>query len=389
MHIDSLFSKQTKAFSTPALRQITLEVQRVNGINLGQGVCNLPVPELVLQAANQAAVDGHNRYTNPRGTSRLRSALASKLAAYNGISADPDSEILVTCGATAAFEGVCGVLLDPGDEVVVFEPTYPYHVQALNRYQAKVNILTLSAPDWEIDFDQLKALVNERTKFILLNTPGNPTGKIFSRSEILKIGVIAAQAGCLIVTDEIYEYMAFDGAKHVSPASLPELAGRVITMGGYSKTFSITGWRIGYLCGPAEICAPITQFLDAVYACAPAPLQEAVAVGIEQFVPEFYTALNSKYESKRDSFVAGLRNLGLAPLPPAGAYYLICDYSDLFPGLTSYEFVNKMIKESGVGAVPSSDFVRDHQKAQWVRFCLASEDEVLNDALLRLTHLQR
>lgn len=389
MHITSLFSKQTKAFSTPALRQITLEVQRVNGINLGQGVCNLPVPEFVLESAKIAANGGHNRYTNPRGTVRLREALSTKLQSFNGIAADPESQILVTCGATGAFEGVCGVLLDPGDEVIVFEPTYPYHIQALNRYQAKVNIVSLSAPDWEIDFDQVKSLVNERTKFILVNTPGNPTGKLFTREEILKLAEIIEPYNCLMVTDEIYEYMTFDGAKHLSPAALPELEGRVITMGGYSKTFSITGWRIGYLTGPAEICASITQFLDAVYACAPAPLQEAVAAGIENFGPEFYSGLNSKYESKRNSFVAGLRNLGLDPLPPAGAYYLICDYSNLFPGLTSYEFVNKMIAETGVGAVPSSDFVRDHAKAQWVRFCLASEDEVLNEALDRLTHLQR
>lgn len=378
-------SRQTSAFVSPALRQITLEVQKVNGVNLGQGVCQLPVPEYVLEQASVAANEGINRYTNPRGLLRLREALVEKLHRFNEIeSRNPEKHVLVTCGATGAFEGVCGTLLDPGDEVIVFEPYYPYHLQALNRYQAKVKFVPLSAPDWTIDFDLVESLLTEKTKFILVNTPGNPTGKVFSRDELSRLAQILEPTNCLVVTDEIYEYMAFDGAVHVSPGSLPELKSRTVTMGGYSKTFSITGWRIGYVVVPDFMSDAMASFLDAVYVCAPAPLQEAVARGIEHFDASFADELRAKYQRKRDFFAQGLEEVGLSPLKPSGAYYMLCSYDSAFPGLSSAEFVSQMIAKSGVGAVPSSDFVRDPGAAKWVRFCLAVEDEVLQDALDRL-----
>lgn len=387
MAFQTQFSKQTSAFQSPALRQITLEVQKVNGINLGQGVCNLRVPPRIIEAAYQAGLDGINRYTNPRGLESLRHALATKLAWHNNIEADPETEILVTAGATGAFEAVCGVFLNPGDEVIIFEPSYPYHVQALNRYQAQIKTITLPAPHWEIDFDHLASLISDKTKFILINTPGNPTGKVFSKVELEKLAEVIAPTNAFLVTDEIYEYMTFDGHQHISPASLESLKGRVITMGGYSKTFSITGWRIGFLVAPAPVAEKMASFLDAVYVCAPAPLQEAVSTGIKEFSENFYTSLHNKYKGKRNRFVKGLKKIGLQPHTPQGAYYLICDYSQLFPQFESMEFVQHMIALTGVGAVPSSDFLQDHKNAKWVRFCLASEDDVLDNALDRLAEL--
>ncbi len=387
MDFNSLFSKQTSSFQSPALRQITLDVQKVNGINLGQGVCNLRVPPRILDAAYQAGLDGINLYTNPRGLKSLRDALAYKLNWHNKIEADPETEILVTAGATGAFEAVCGVFINPGDEVIVFEPSYPYHIQALNRYQANIKYITLQGPDWEVDFDEVQSLISDKTKFILINTPGNPTGKVFSEEELEKFAEIITPTNAFLVTDEIYEYMTFDGLTHVSPASLESLKGRVITMGGYSKTFSITGWRIGFMVAPPKVAEKLASFLDAVYVCAPAPLQQAVATCIQEFSENFYISIINKYKGKRNRFVKGLKKMGLNPYNPQGAYYLICDYSNLFPQLGSYEFVNHMIALTGVGAVPSSDFVRDHQNAKWVRFCLASEDDVLDEALLRLQEL--
>jgi len=383
-----LLSRSTELFHSPVLRQITIEVEKVQGVNLGQGVCNLSVPEPVLAGAAAAARAGINRYTNSRGLLTLRRAIAAKLQDFNGITADPDTNIMVTNGATGAFEAVCAVLLDPGDEVIVFEPTYPYHVQALKRYQAQVKLIILRAPDWEIDFERVKAALTPRTKFIVINTPANPTGHVFSRQELEQLAEVLAPTDCLVVTDEIYEYMTFDGALHVSPASLQSLAARTVTIGGYSKTFSITGWRIGYVVVPPPLAEATAAFLDAVYVCAPAPLQQGVADAINELGTEFYSDLRRKYECKRDLFFDGLTKIGLDPLKPAGAYYMICSFDRLFPDLDSAEFVARMIRESGVGAVPSSDFVLDHPRAKWVRFCLAQEDAVLNDALCRLERLK-
>ncbi|MBV6459676.1 MAG: Methionine aminotransferase [Fimbriimonadaceae bacterium] len=365
-----------------------MEVQRVGGINLGQGVCNLPTPPEVVEAAHRAARDGENRYTHPRGAARLRRALAEKLRAHNGIEADPEANIMVSCGATGGFEAVCATLLDPGDAVVVFEPTYPYHLQALKRYGASIRTVRLAEPHWEVDWEAVAAAVDSATKFVLVNTPGNPTGKVWSAKELARLGDIAARHGALLVTDEIYEYMIFDGARHVSAASIPELKDRVITIGGYSKTFSITGWRIGYAVAPTAVATAMTAFLDAVYACAPSPLQEAVAVGVESFDSLFYETLRGQYEDKRDLFFHRLQKIGLKPLLPGGSYYMLAAFDEAFPSMSSFEFARHMIERAGVGAVPSDDFVRDPSVAPWVRFCLAQEQDVLVEALDRLSRLR-
>ena len=347
-----LLSHHTEAFKSPALRQITIEVEKVKGVNLGQGVCNLPPPALLLERAAEAAQSGINRYSNPRGLLTLREAIAGKLEHFNRFAANSETQIMATCGATGGFEAVCGVLLNPGDEVIVFEPTYPYHMQALARYGANVKVLPLAPPNWELDFDRIRSALSPRTKFILVNTPGNPTGKVFSREELNGLAEILAPTETLLVTDEIYEYMTFDGAPHVSPASIPSLAGRTLTIGGYSKTFAITGWRIGYLVVPPALSEPITAFLDAVYCCAPTPLQQGVADAIRELDASFYSDLNAKYEHKRNMFCDGLQRIGLEPIRPQGSYYMICGFEKLFPGLTSSEFVARMIRESGGGCGP-------------------------------------
>jgi len=381
----NLLSIQVKGFTLPALRQVTVAVQKVNGVNLSQGTCQLPVPPLVAQAACDAVNEGINRYTNPKGLDSLRNALSQKLKKYNNIPhSDPEKNIIITCGATGAFEGVCATLLNPGDEVVLFEPYYPYHMQTLKRHGAKIHVVTLTAPTWELDTEALKKVISDKTKFILINTPLNPTGKVFSKEELLQIRDLTASYGTLLVTDEIYEYMVFDGRKHVSAASLPGLEDRVITMGGYSKTFAITGWRIGYLVAPESLTSSIAQITDAIYVCPPAPLQEAVARGINAFDDTFYVDLSKKYQSKRDRFSKSLEKIGIKPLPIQGAYYLVASFADIDPKSSSTEFVYKMIEKVGVGAVPSNDFVRDPSQARWIRFCFSVEDSVLDQAIERL-----
>lgn len=381
----SLLSNQVKSFTLPALRQVTVAVQKVGGVNLSQGTCQLPVPELVQNAACDAVKEGINRYTNSKGLDSLRNALSLKLKSFNKIQAsDPDKNIIVTCGATGAFEGVCATLLNPGDEVILFEPYYPYHMQTLKRHNAKIHTIPLSAPNWKLDTEALKKVVSDKTKFILINTPLNPTGKVFSKEELLEIRDITEPYNTLLVTDEIYEYMTFDGLKHVSAASLPGLEDRVITMGGYSKTFAITGWRIGYLVAPESLVSSIAQIVDAIYVCPPAPLQEAVARGITGLDNKFFSDISVKYQQKRDKFSASLEKVGIKPLPIQGAYYLVASFEDKESKLSSTEFVYKMIEKVGVGAVPSNDFVRDPSKAKWVRFCISVEDSVLDEAIERM-----
>lgn len=384
--LTSLLSNQVKSFTLPALRQVTLAVQKVGGVNLSQGTCQLPVPELVQQAACDAVKEGINRYTNSKGLDSLRVALSTKLKTFNKIQeSDPDKNLIVTCGATGAFEGVCATLLNPGDEVVLFEPYYPYHMQTLKRHNAKITTITLNAPDWKLDTEALKKAVTAKTKFILINTPLNPTGKVFSKEELLEIRDITAPFNTLLVTDEIYEYMVFDGLKHVSAASLPGLEDRVITMGGYSKTFAITGWRIGYIVAPESLVASIAQIIDAIYVCPPAPLQEAVARGIIGLGDEFFSDIGKKYQQKRDRFSASLEKVGIKPLPIQGAYYIVASFEDKDSKLSSNEFVYKMIEKVGVGSVPANDFVRDPSNAKWVRFCISVEDSVLDEAIERMS----
>lgn len=377
-------SAQTQFFQTPVLRQITNRVREVGGINLGQGVCNLAPPMEMIEAAERAMRGGINLYTDPRGLPSLREAIAQKLRRDNGIKAESDSGVLVTCGATGAFEAVCGVLLNPGDKVVVFEPSYPYHLQPLKRYQAEVITLPLSGPDWGVDFDLVAEALKQNPKFILVNTPGNPTGKVWQKDELEKLADLLEKTQTLLVTDEIYEYMVFDGETHTSPASLDKLKDKTLTMGGFSKTFAITGWRIGYLHVPAVLEPHFVRFLDAVYVCPPAPLQQGVADMLANHGETYLPKIAAKYQDKRDLFSNGLKLLGFDPLPLKGAYYLLASWPESLGCNDSVEASYKLIDSCGVGAVPSSDFVRNHHDSPWLRFCLAHDESVLADALNRL-----
>jgi aminotransferase len=378
-------SAQTQFFQTPVLRQITNRVREVGGINLGQGVCNLAPPMEMIEAAERAMRGGINLYTDPQGLPSLREAIAHKLRRDNGIAVEGDSGVLVTCGATGAFEAVCGVLLNPGDKVVVFEPSYPYHLQALKRYQAEVITIPMLGPDWGVDFGLVAKALKHNPKFILVNTPGNPTGKVWNQAELERLADLLEPTDTLLVTDEIYEYMVFDGESHVSPATLDRLKDKTLTMGGFSKTFAITGWRIGFLHVPTALEPHFVRFLDAVYVCPPAPLQQGVAEMLAVHGETYLPKIAAKYQAKRDLFAQGLSSLGFESLPLKGAYYLLASWPSSLETSDSVEASYKLIESCGVGAVPSSDFVRDHHNAPWLRFCLAHDESVLEEALNRLS----
>jgi aminotransferase len=378
-------------FEPPALRQVGTAVARVNGINLAQGLCLLPVPEVVIEGAERAMRSGENRYSLAQGVSELRDALSERLRRRNRIDCTSET-VLVTSGSTGAFEIVCEAFLRPGDEVINFIPFYPYHRNTLKRRGAVVRYVPLRAPTWEFSIEEIRAAITPKTKFILITNPGNPTGKVFSRAELEAIATVAREADILVVTDEVYEYLTYDGRTHVSVASLPDMECRTITMGSYSKTFAITGWRIGYLVAPPQYVDLLRTIGDQMFVCPPTPLQHGVAHGIASLGDAFYAEQLAKYTRKRAVLCDALQKVGLTPNVPQGAYYVIADISARFPGKTSAEVVEMMIERARIAAVPASDFLgpevkNDPSRSTFVRFSYSVPDEVLETAAHQLALL--
>jgi len=368
------------------IRAMTSACARVKGINMAQGVCDTPAPDTVIQAAQRAMARGLNTYTRFDGLAELREALAVKLAEYNGIIADPDTEITVSAGATGSFHCACLALLNPGDEVILFEPAYAYHINAILAVEAVPRVVPMRAPDWAFSVTDLEQAVTSRTKAVVINTPGNPSGKIFTRVEVERIAELADRHDLFVLTDEIYEYFLFDGREHVSVASLSGMAERTITIGGYSKTFSITGWRIGYSVAHARWAQLIGAMNDLLYVCAPAPLQYGVAVGIRELDPSFYTGLARDYQAKRDRFCRALSKADLPPSVPEGAYYVLADVSRL-PGETGKARAMHLLDKTGVAGVPGEAFFSSAEGHRFIRFCFAKTDADLEAACRRIEQL--
>ncbi len=368
------------------IRAMTLACEKVKGINMAQGVCDTPVPPPVVQGAERAMEKGLNIYTRYDGAAELRQAIARKLAAYNRITADPETEITVSAGATGSFHCACLALLNPGDEVILFEPYYAYHISALVAVEAVPRIVPTIAPDWTFSMKNLERAVTSRTKAIVVNTPGNPSGKVFSRTELEGIADLARRHDLFIFTDEIYEYFLFDGREHVSMATLPGMAERTVTIGGYSKTFSITGWRIGYSVAQARWAQMIGSMNDLLYVCAPTPLQYGVAAGINELGRSFYEELARDYQAKRDQFCRALTKAGLPPSIPQGAYYVLADVSRL-PGTTSKERAMHLLEKTGVAGVPGEAFFEGVEGQRFIRFCFAKTEKDLDEACRRIERL--
>ncbi len=379
-------SHRTDRLATSDIRAMTQACARVKGINMSQGVCDTPVPARVIQAAKDALDRGENTYSRFDGVSELRRAIADKLAAYNRITADPETDITVSAGATGAFQAACMALLNPGDEVLLFEPFYAYHVQALVAVDAVPRYVTMRPPEWSFDVKELERAITSRTKALLVNSPGNPSGKVFTRGELDEIAAMACRYDLMVITDEIYEYFVFDGRQHVSVASLPNMAGRTITIGGYSKTYSITGWRIGYSVADSYWAKSIGAMSDVLYVCAPTPLQIGVAAGIRDLPDSFYADLAGAYQHKRDRFCRALGEAGLPPCIPQGAYYVLADVSRL-PGKTGRDRAMYLLDKTGVAGVPGEAFFDGPEGSRYLRFCFAKTADDLERASRRIAQL--
>lgn len=368
------------------IRSMTTECDLMGGINLAQGVCDTPVPAPVQEAAIQAIRDGLNIYTRLDGIARLRHAIAAKQFRTYGLAYDPETEVLVTSGATGGLHAATMALLNPGDEVLIFEPFYGYHVSTLRTLRVTPVLVPLAEPDWALDVDALKAAITPLTRAIILNTPANPSGKVFNRSELEAVAAVAIEHDLFVLTDEIYEYFVYDGQQHISPATLPGMKERTIGLSGFSKTFSVTGWRVGYITASAKWLGAMSYFHDLTYVCAPSAFQHAVATGLEQLPPSFYTQLAADHQDKRARILAALTDAGLSPSVPAGAYYVLASAARL-PGKTAAEKARHLLAATGVASVAGSAFFRPGRGENLLRFCFAKMDHELEEACERLRRL--
>ena len=368
------------------IRAMTTECDRIGGINLAQGVCDTPVPAPVEAEALAAIHTGHNIYTRLDGIERLRNAIAAKQLRDYGLRYDPETEVLVASGATGGLHAAAMALLNPGDEVLLFEPFYGYHVATLKSMRVKPVLVPLAEPDWALDTDALHAAITPRTRALLLNSPANPSGKVFSRAELEAVAEVARTHDLFVFTDEIYEYFVYDGAKHISLATLEGMRERTIVMSGFSKTFSVTGWRLGYVTADARWMAALGYFHDLTYVCAPAPLQHGAAAGLEQLPPSFYSQIAADHQSKRERILAALRDVGMEPSVPAGAYYVLASASRL-PGKAAAEKARHLLAATGVASVAGSAFFRHGRGENLLRFCFAKKDHDLDEACWRLRRL--
>lgn len=373
------------------IRAMTVESDRVGGVNLAQGVCDTEVPQVVAEGAIAAIHDGHNIYTRLDGIARLRRAIAEKTERMHDLVVDPEREVLVTSGATGAFHAVAMALFDPGDEVLLFEPFYGYHVGTLRSMRVVPVAVELEGADWSVNLDRVRAAITSKTRAVVVNTPSNPAGKVFTRQELEGLAEIAREFDLFVLTDEIYEHFIYGDAKHVSPAAIQGMRERTIVMSGYSKTFSVTGWRIGYVIADAKWIGAIGYFHDLLYVCAPSPFQHGVAAGVEKLGKTFYAGLALEHETKREMLLGALRDAGMTPHVPDGAYYILASTAgleDVLSGDTAAQRSRSLLTKTGVAAVAGSAFFRAGKGEDLLRFCFAKKDEDLAEACRRLRGLR-
>ncbi|MFL5518986.1 MAG: pyridoxal phosphate-dependent aminotransferase [Gemmatimonadales bacterium] len=384
-------ARRTHGFRESVIRGMTRLAREYDSLNLAQGFPNFPAPELLKTAAAQAIHDDINQYAITWGATRLRRALAAVYARRYGLDADPEREITVTCGATEAMIATLLALVDPGDEVIVFEPFYENYGPDTILADARPVYVPLE-PGQPLDLDRLAAAFTGRTRAVVVNTPSNPAGRVLTGPELEAIARLCREHDALAITDEIYEHIRYHG-EHRPIATLQGMRERTVTISGASKTFGVTGWRVGWIIAPATLTDAIRKVHDFLTVGAPAPLQEGVAVALEQLDEAFYRDLARGYERRRDILHAALVGAGFRCTPPEGAYYILADFAALaetaagrgsLPDDTA--FAVWLSREVGVTPVPGSSFFRDggERGRSLVRFVFCKTDDVLNEAARRL-----
>jgi aspartate/methionine/tyrosine aminotransferase len=373
---------RTAGFTESVIREMTRRSAVHGGINLAQGFPNFAAPQALKDAAKRAIDADINQYAITWGAKSLRDALSRTYAELYGMTVDPETMLTVTCGATEAMISTLLALVDPGDEVIVLEPFYENYGPDADIAGARPVYVPLRPPENVFDRDELRKAFGPRTKAIIVNTPNNPTGRVFTRDELTFIASLCIEHDVVAVTDEIYEHIRYEG-EHIPMATLPGMAERTVTISGASKTFSVTGWRVGWIVAPPELTAGIRKVHDFVTVGAPAPLQEAVAVGLALGRPH-YDSLGSEYRKRRDLLMTALETAGFAPRRPEGAYYVLCDITPFgFDDDTA--FAHWLVSEVGVAGVPGSSFYSEPALGKHlIRFAFCKTHDVLAAAAERL-----
>jgi aspartate/methionine/tyrosine aminotransferase len=387
----SYVSRKAASFTESVIREMTREALKHGAVNLSQGFPDFPTPADIKQAAMRAIADDVNQYAVTWGARDFREAIARKTKWYLGLEVDPETEITVTCGSTEGMIATMMATVDPGEEVVVFEPFYENYAPDAILSGARPRYVPLRRPDWTFDREELRAAFNERTKAIIVCNPNNPTGKVFTRDEMEFIGSLCQEFDALCLTDEIYEHILYPRedaeVEHISMAQLPGMRERTVIVNSMSKTYSVTGWRVGYCIAPARVTGAIRKVHDFLTVGAAAPLQAAgtYALGLP---PSYYDHLRADYRARRDLLLPVLEQAGFRTFRPDGAYYVMTDISE-FGFASDVEFTRHLIKEIGVACVPGSSFYSDPARgAQQVRFCFCKQDSTLHAAAERLGKLR-
>ena len=380
-------SYKASQFTESVIREMTRLAMEHQAINLSQGFPDFAAPDVLKKAAADAIFADVNQYAITWGAKNFRDALVYKTKKFMGIDIDPEREITVSCGSTEAMIDVLLAVINPADEVVVFEPFYENYGPDAIISGATPRYVQLRRPDWSFDEKELAAAFNNHTKAIIINTPNNPTGKVFSREELRFIADLCQKWDVLAITDEIYEHIIYDGAKHVSPITLDGMRERTIVVNGMSKTYSVTGWRVGYIIAPPGITGAIRKMHDFLTVGAPAPLQDAGATALR--LPDaYYDELARHYQARRDRLMKMLEDAGLNPMLPKGAYYIMCDIGKWgYPN--DIEFSKFLVKDIGVATVPGSSFFSDPAAGKdIIRFTFCKKEETLRAAEERLKKLE-
>jgi aspartate/methionine/tyrosine aminotransferase len=380
-------SRKALQFTESVIREMTRLSEKHGGVNLSQGFPDFAAPAAVKEAACAAINADINQYAVTWGARPLREAIARAFTSRYGVEVVADEQVTVCCGATEAMMSTMTAIIDPGDEVIVFEPFYENYGPDAILSGATPRYVTLHEPDWRFDPDELAAAFNAKTKAIIINTPNNPTGKVFTRQELETIAALCQKWDAIAISDEIYEHIIYDGRRHVPIATIPGMAERTVTLNSLSKTYSVTGWRVGWTISPPSLTGAIRKVHDFLTVGAPAPLQAAGAIALS-LPAQYYVDLAAKYTRLRDVLLDSLERHHFTCYRPYGAYYIMTDIG-AFGYRDDVEFARYLVKDVGVAAVPGSSFYKNAEKGRTkLRFCFCKKDETLAEAGRRLANLE-
>ncbi len=381
-----ILSPKVECFTESVIREMTRLAQLYGAVNLAQGMPDFPAPGEIKEAACHAIAADINQYAITWGAKIFRNAIAAKTRSRFGLEVNPEQEITVTCGSTEAMIASLLAVINPGDEVIIFEPFYENYGPDTILSGAVPRFVTLRPPDWQFDPEELESAFNNHTRAIIINTPNNPTGKIFNREELGFIADLCRKWDVLAITDEIYEHIIYDNHSHYAMAAVEGMQDRTITINALSKTYSVTGWRVGYVVASPRLTQGIRKVHDFLTVGAPAPLQEAGALALA-LPQEYYTDLAAAYQRRRDLLLTALRDTGFDCATPRGAYYIMAEFSAL-SSLDDRDFTHYLVKDIGIAVVPGSSFFHESKRgSRYVRFCFCKKDETLHSAAERLKRI--